>query len=273
MEGKATVEFSVLLPVYHGDEFQRFHQVWTSIIDNTLSPTEIVVVFDGPVTQQIEDFMDHTAKNDESVKVVKIEKNLGLANALNVGLDACHCGVVVRCDADDINRKDRFERLLCEFVKDPELKIVGSWVTEDSDGDLLTRKVPLCHEEIRKYSLYRNPFNHMTVAFKKDAVDAVGGYPMLPQREDYGLWLILLSKGCKAKNLPNELVIAQTGREMYRRRGGSGTLLKEWMLFKVRATCGNTSIVLAVFSLAVRSFLLSTPLWIKPILYKTFLRQ
>lgn len=265
--------FTVLIAVYHGDKFPRFLEVWNSIFTNTLLPNELVIVFDGPVESQIDELVQHAASKDCTIKLIRLDSNVGLAHALNVGLKVSSYEIIVRCDADDLNRENRFELLLSEFDLDPDLTLVGSAVTEESDGEFLVKSTPLSHHEIVRYAFLRNPFNHMTVAYKRDAVLAVGSYPIVPEREDYALWLTLLSKDIVAKNLPNQLVVALTGREMYRRRGGSGTVSKEWMLFILRVQKCNVNILAGLVIFTIRCVFLSTPLWVKPSLYKYFLRK
>lgn len=66
----------------------------------------------------------------------------------------------------------------------------------------------------------RNPINHMTVAFKQSAVQAVGSYRHAPLYEDYDLWVRLLVASYQFANLPDVLVYARAGEAMYERRGG-----------------------------------------------------
>lgn len=70
------------------------------------------------------------------------------------------------------------------------------------------------------FSKKRNPFNHMTVMFKKQAVQNVGGYMDMPYFEDYWLWVRMLKAGYKAKNVDKVLVKVRAGQEMIARRGG-----------------------------------------------------
>lgn len=83
------------------------------------------------------------------------------------------------------------------------------------------RKVPSTEKEIRKFICHRNPFNHMTVAFRRSIVSDLGGYPDIFLKEDYALWACMLSRGVKMTNLEYILVNATAGSEMYRRRGGA----------------------------------------------------
>ena len=47
------VEFSVLMSVYHKEKPEYLRQSLDSVFNQTLPPTEVVLVQDGPVTEPI----------------------------------------------------------------------------------------------------------------------------------------------------------------------------------------------------------------------------
>ena len=99
---------------------------------------------------------------------------------------------------------------------------MGSCIEEfiDSPNDINRfRNVPLSSADIERKKYIRNPFNHMTVAFKKDIIINAGGYVDMPGYEDYYLWLRVL-RTHKGKNLKNSLVYARVGNNMIGRRHG-----------------------------------------------------
>jgi hypothetical protein len=95
---------------------------------------------------------------------------------------------------------------------------------------LAIRNVPLTEESIVRRLRSRNPFNHMTVAYRTAAVRGAGGYPDIHLKEDYGLWATMIARGARCRNLDDVLVHATTGRQMYRRRGGLKIARSEWDL-------------------------------------------
>lgn len=132
-------------------------------------------------------------------------------------------------DTDDIARKDRFERQLAEFEKNPKLDICGSHIKEFSGNIkniLSVRKVPLTQKEIEKYQKQRSAFNHMTVMYRKSAVLKAGNYQDAPLMEDDLLWVRMIQTGAKCKNIDDFLVYARTGTAMVERRGGYDYLRK-----------------------------------------------
>jgi len=82
------------------------------------------------------------------------------------------------------------------------------------------KTMPIGIDEIRSYARFRNPLNHMTVMLRKSAIIEAGNYRHYPFLEDYDLWSRVLAKGYHIDNLPEVLVRARVGNELYGRRGG-----------------------------------------------------
>ena len=135
----------------------------------------------------------------------------------------CSNELIARMDTDDIAEPNRFELQIKEFEQDKELTLCGGQIAEfaDNPSEITSyRSVPLKHNAILNFAKKRNPFNHMTVMFKKQAVQNVGGYMDMPYFEDYWLWARMLKAGYKAKNIYQVLVKVRAGQDMIARRGG-----------------------------------------------------
>lgn len=212
-------DFTVLMAVYKKDNPRLFKEAIESVFKNSLLPEKFLIVADGPLSVDLEEILGHYA-DQPLLKVMRLPVNRGLANALNAGLEVIDTTYTVRADADDTNLENRFSTLAQAFQTGSDL--IGSDIMEISpEGQRIgLRKVPSSEEEIKKFIKKRNPFNHMTVAFRTKIVQEVGGYPLIHLKEDYALWATLLSRGAKVKNIPEVLVHATTGLDMYRRRGG-----------------------------------------------------
>lgn len=214
----ANFQFSVLLPVYHGNTPDEFTVALNSILSQTLPATEIVIVRDGPVVEGISLQLE-TLINTPNVKVVELPKNMGLGTALNEGLKHCSYEWVARMDADDKSQPDRFEVTVNYIVANPELDLVGSYYAEQHPkGKDFVRKVPLDFDGVLAFSGYRNPHSHPTVFYKKSAVQEAGGYVNFYFAEDWYLWLRMFKSGSQSGNIPKVLVYAQS--QNYSRRLG-----------------------------------------------------
>lgn len=219
-----SADVSLLMSVYIKEKPEYFKQSLKSALDQTIKVKEIVLILDGPITTELQDvIIDFKRDNLEILKVVPLENNVGLGKALAIGVEICKYDLIARMDTDDIMLPDRIEKQYSEFINDSELAIIGSNIDEfyDSPENIVGRRiVPETNEEIINFSKKRNPFNHMTVMFKKKAVLGVGNYQPMAGFEDYYLWVRLLKAGYKGKNIQESLVYARTGEGMYARRGG-----------------------------------------------------
>lgn len=216
------LKFSVSMCVYGKDDPEWFKTAVDSVIDQTRKPDEIVLVVDGPVPDVLGSVIDEYEKLD-FFKVIRFEVNQGHGNARRAGLENCSNDLVALMDADDISVPHRFEKQINEFITDAELDIVGGNITEfidDPANAVGQRIVYSSDEEIKLDIKKRCPMNQMTVMFKKSSVKKVGGYIDWFCDEDYYLWLRMALADMRFANIPETLVYARVGKEMYRRRGG-----------------------------------------------------
>jgi glycosyltransferase involved in cell wall biosynthesis len=220
---------SILMSVYFKEDPENFKSCLQSMVDQTLKADEIVLVKDGPLTNELEAVIDEYAKKYEDLlKVVTLDQNVGLGEALNIGIQKCSNQLIARMDTDDIAVADRIEKQASYLALHPETAIVGSDIIEfetSIDNVIAHRIVPHTHDEIISFASRRNPFNHMTVMYRKDAVLQAGNYLPINGYEDYYLWVRMLKAGVRAHNLSEVLVYARAGYDMYYRRGGWKYLL------------------------------------------------
>ncbi|WP_335918098.1 glycosyltransferase [Shewanella algae] len=266
------MKFSVLMSVYKNDIPLLLERAIKSIsFEQTIRPNQIVLVVDGPIGADIESKIEYFDSKLVNLVVVRLEKNVGLANALNHGLKYCQYEIVFRMDSDDYSLPNRFEKQLKVFEHDSSVSVVGTQITEvdpDSNQPTGNRRLPLSFDEIKEFSIARNPLNHMTVAFKKSHVVEVGGYKHLLYLEDYYLWLRLISKNKVIVNLPDILVYATTGRGMLARRGGFNYVKSEFQLFNIKNNLGVANFFVNVFFLIVRTTPRLLPVYIRGMIYK-----
>lgn len=231
--------FSVLMSVYKGEKLTNFISSFESIINQTLKPNEIILIRDGEVYSELQSKIDeYKIKYSEILTYIPLTENKGLGNALNLGVNVAKYDIIARMDTDDVAKLDRFEIQYGFMMENPTIDVVGSNISEfiDDDKNIVSHRiVPYKHNDIVKYLKSRNPFNHMTVMFKKRAVIEAGNYKDLHYLEDYYLWCRMYLNGAKFANIEDVLVNARISEDMYRRRGGykyfcSWKILKKFML-------------------------------------------
>lgn len=246
----SSIKFSVLMSVYAKDRPAWVRQALDSVLSNTVKPTEVVTVIDGPIPAGLRSVLEEFVRKYPQIKLCPLAKNGGLGPALAYGLQQCSYELIARMDADDISLPDRFEKQLAYFSSHPGIAVLGGQIQE-IDGDSLEpvaiRTVPQSDAEIKQFLRMRSPFNHMTVMFNKSAVLAVGNYTPFHLMEDYYLWARLAAKGYTLANLPDVLLNVRVDSAMYGRRGG-------WKYFKSNFAMSEKLHELGLISFPIYAF-------------------
>lgn len=272
------MKYSVLMSVYRGERAERLTEAAESMLGQTVPPDEFLLVCDGPLTEELDGAVDALQrKYPEQMRVVRLPENRGLGAALNAGLALCRNDLVARMDSDDVALPRRMEVQLKPMEEDSKLAAVGGQTeefvrcTENKTG---RRQVPTDFADIKKLLPRRNPMNHMTVTFRREAVLAAGGYPNLLWFEDYGLWACMAARGMKLANVDEVCVLARADREMYRRRGGWRYARQSLRMMALLGRLGLASPLQCAVGAAVRTAAaVLFPAGLRQILYRHLLRK
>ena len=226
------MKYSVLMSVYFKDDPSFLKLALESIYDKqTRKPDEIVIVFDGPLTDPLNEVLDGFAKGKESVVLYyPLEVNHGLGEALRIGSQQCTGDYILRMDSDDISDPLRFEKQIAYIESHPEIDVLGTDIAEFQntlDENMRLRVCPPKHQDIVKMGKKRNPMNHVTVCIKKSSLEKCGGYETLLLLEDYYLWVKMIANGCILENLNESLVYVRVGNGFDTKRG-SKIRIKGW---------------------------------------------
>ena len=187
-------KFSVLISIYYKESAQYFDRAMQSIWDRqVVKPNEIVLVEDGPLTDELYQSIDSWKERlDDVFKVVILEQNVGLGSALNAGLEQCSFDLVARMDTDDISTPHRFERQVDFLKKNQNIDVVGTCIAEIDKNDVVIKNVvsyPLYHDDMFSFFKGRDPVAHPVVMFRKCFFKKAGNYPTnLLFAEDTLLW-------------------------------------------------------------------------------------
>ena len=164
-------------------------------------------------------------------KPIYLKQNKGRGNARRESFENCKNYSVAIMDSDDISCKECFKKEIEVFTENGSIDVVGGQITEFigiPENITGKRTVPEDNKDIRKYLKKRCPMNHMTVMFRKSAVERAGGYLDWFCNEDYYLWIRMAINGAIFANVSDTLVNVRVGNEMAARRGG-------WKYFKSEA--------------------------------------
>ena len=269
--------YSVLMSVYFKEKPDFLYDAMDSIWNQTIKTNDFVLVCDGPLTPALDKVIFEMQKKFPSIlQVIRLEKNGGLGNALNIGIKYCKNELIARMDSDDISRKDRCEKQLTVFRERQEISIcsgiVEEFITNTHEIDA-KRVPPETQDEILQFAKMRNPFNHPCVMYKKNAVEAAGGYKDFFLLEDYFLWVRMLQHGFIGYNIQEPLLWMRAGLEMYKRRAGLNYAKSQKDLFQYMRDSGFISEAQYIKSVSVRFISSLIPNGLRTTLFKLFLRN
>lgn len=217
------IKFSVLMSLYIKDKPLILKEALDSIINQTIVPSEIVIIEDGPISEEVENLLFKYKTNyKDLIKVYAYKENKGLGYALNFGITKCENEIIARMDSDDISVTDRFEKELNKLIED-DLDMVGSNCIEFIDNIsnvASSRTMPETNEEIYKYAKKRNPFIHPSMMFKKSLILKAGNFRSVHLCEDYDMWFRCFLENAKCYNIQENLVFMRVSKDFYKRRGG-----------------------------------------------------
>jgi glycosyltransferase involved in cell wall biosynthesis/GT2 family glycosyltransferase len=178
-----------------------------SVLGQTSGDLELVVVDDGSA-DGTGDVL--AATDDVRLRVVRNAEPLGLAGALNVGLDEARGRYVARMDADDIALPGWLARVLERVMSSPPAAVVGTGMIDlHADETLGTvHRMPAGAAAVRWAALFSSPFFHSTVLIDRDALEghALRYDTSFDESEDYDLWARLLEVA-DGDNVPDALVL------------------------------------------------------------------
>lgn len=209
-------EVSVILPVYDGEPFLR--KAIESVLSQTESNLELIAINDGSTDSSLS-IIEQYAKKDNRIVIVNLDKNQGLANARNIGLQRAIGNWIAFLDADDWFSPDRLEILIAAGTKQKADMVADSIVvwqpTSEAESDLNTFIYP----EEPKHPFWVSPerylienmpqYTSLTYGYLKPIIarnflqtNNLMFDPELRQHEDFQFFFNCLMKGARFLKIP-----------------------------------------------------------------------
>lgn len=256
--------YSALIPVYKYDHLPYLVVAVESMLNQTKTFDEILLIVEGNVTDEINSYLDSL---EFPVEILRIDDqkgplNFGLPATLNYGIKRATGDYIVRLDSDDFSDSKRLVKIDSYLNSNPQVDLLGSWVDEYSENFesfISTRRVPSLDKEIKRRGKWKNPFNGPAVVFRRDTALKLGGYPIVASNEDYCFWAEFIVNGCTLGNIPESLVKMRTGRSMVPRRRSKRYRMGTFQSIAYMYSIGFFSIWHLYWHLTVNSFLRRLP--------------
>lgn len=180
-------------------------------------------MIDGPIGGELQAIVSEYTSRYSCFTINQLEKNGGLGNALRIAVNECRYDLIMRMDSDDISAPGRFKKQIEAYQSEPA-DVIGGWtlgfVGDLESGKVSSAKRKLTHNEIVGQLGKKSPMSHVTVLFRRQAVQKAGNYMDCFYHEDYYLWARMIQAGCTFRNIPEYLVYVRLGENQARRHGG-----------------------------------------------------
>lgn len=180
-----SIPVTVLMSVHNGGEYlagavrsvltQTFHDFEFLIIDDcsTDASLQVAASFDDP-----------------RIRIIRNNRNMGLAISLNKGFDLARGKYIARMDSDDVCRPDRLERQLAWLKSHPTVGACGSWVRYIGPGGGKTVRYYSDTSLAKASLLFGPPMAHPAVLLRRDLFLEHGLVydTTFRHAQDYDLW-------------------------------------------------------------------------------------
>lgn len=230
---------SVIMCVYNEEDC--LPESVESVLSQDMSDIEIIVVDDNSTDGSLDVALGYQ-KRDGRVLVIQSDKNMGPANARNLGLRRASGDYIAILDSDDLALPGRFRRQYEYLQQNDDIYLVGGYlVIIDGAGREKNIWRSECHQptEVAETLPERNCMAHSTVMFRH-----TGEFfyrEKFEVSEEYDLYLNMLTSGKRLANIPQCLskyrlrpkslsfqesakiyLYASKAREFYRQRARKG---------------------------------------------------
>lgn len=200
---KLNKKVTVLLSVYNGEDYIK--NAIISVLEQTYTEFDLLLMDDGSTDKSAE--IIHSFEDDR-IKYIKNEQNMGLTKTLNKGLNLTDSEYIIRMDSDDICYPERFEKQIKYMDENKHLVVSGSNVRQFSaTGWDYKTNVNTKPEEIRTELLFNCPLKHPSVIMRNSIIKKEN-YQYSTEHiatEDFGLWR-KISEKYDLGNLKNVLM-------------------------------------------------------------------
>lgn len=206
------MKIAILCANYNNSKY--LVEFFDSLLQSRVVPDEVIFVDDGSTDDSL-----GIAKSYEralNLTIIALPKNVGFANALNVGLQRCTAELIARIDPDDYLHPDRLLLQSTEFKLNPELDVVGSqaqYFLSEFGKNLNQTNMPISlHEISRAFRRGDNGVLHGTTMIRRSTFKKYSYVQEEVPSEDYGIFLRMMADGAVFSNLNKPLTFVRIHR-------------------------------------------------------------
>lgn len=162
-----------------------------SILSQTYDNFEFIIIDDAS-TDSSKDYLK--SLEDERIRLIENEENLGLTKSLNRGINAANGDYIARMDSDDISLPERFEKQIAFMEENSDVIVCGTWFRKFGSEDCVRKPVISDFEMYRCQLIFSNtPITicHPSVMMRKSMLDEnnILYDEEIKKAQDYAMWV------------------------------------------------------------------------------------
>lgn len=218
---------SVVMPSYNAAN--HIEEAIRSVQQQTMPDWELLVIDDhsSDGSQQI---VEKLAAEDQRIRLIINEKNLGAARTRNKGLDLCQGEYIALLDSDDIWYPDKLEKQLALAEQTRGDIIYCSYAIIDREGTPRCADFIVPPEADLELMLVKSVISCSTALLRRSTLGD-SRFPLDFYHEDYAFWLDLLRKGLKAVGAP-EVLAAYRIVDHSRASNKLASAVRRWKIYR-----------------------------------------
>ena len=213
---------SVVINVWGKDAPHALGRSLRSIGNQTLKPSEVLIVIDGPINAQLEgEIAKFEVESSFEVRVIRVSIATGLWNGRNVGIAEARNEIIALHDADDLMHPERLQIQIMEMKRLLADVCFTQAVEFNTINDKIVTSRVHKHEVVDLQVIFwNNILSHSSAMFKRNTIIEIGGYRNVHLSEDYDLWLrlVIADKHVRQSNFVLQALGVNFGQ--IARRGG-----------------------------------------------------
>ena len=260
---------SYIIPIWEKSSTRSIELSIKSLESEDFLIGEILIVFDGYDSFNKQFSIPNTFRN--KIKYIYCGINKGPGIARNKGVLFSKNKYIFFLDCGDQSLKNR--AVIQLKILDKYDVSFGNISEISPTGKEFIRRGASSYMKARKLIAFRNPFNNVTMAIKKNTFIELGGYANLRVAEDWVLMGKIIKKELKISSLDKSLVKVFIGQDFLRRRSGNKFFddIRKCLitLLKLKLMNKTTFLISLIIQFIIRRLL---PLKILSLIYK-FLRK
>ena len=225
-------KFSVVVPLYHTPA-KFLKDLVRSMMYQSYANWELCLVNASPEDVHLTSLLENWAMRDKRIRVIRLEKNLGIAQNTNSGIEASTGEFIAFLDHDDFLEPDALFCYVDALNKDKTIDVFYS--DEDKTDEYAAHYFyPHFKSDFNIDLLHANNYMCHFLAVRKSLVDTVGGLnEKFDGAQDYDFVLRLTENTKKIYHCPrilyhwrcsNQSTAASQGNKMYAIHAGKAAL-------------------------------------------------